>query len=244
MTLDGSPSRTGSTATYVGSVWVVARHRLVAQALAAALGRRVADVRVLLWDPEALREADVDADEDVLLIVDDVRSPAALAATRALLAQVPSRSLLMTELDRGYAWGGLLDAGVTDIIAEPESVERLAEVIEEVRAGSPVIPEDERSRLIEAWERHLAEEEELAERMATLSPRERMVLDSLASGRRPGDISVSWGVAESTVRTHIRSIRRKLAVDSQLRAVLVAHRLSARAARASPGLPSPRRSQE
>ena len=123
-------------------------------------------------------------------------------------------------------------------------MEQLAEVIEQVRTGVPVIEEHERSRFVEAWERHLAEDEELATRMATLSPRERMVLDCLASGRRPGDISEMWGVAESTVRTHIRSIRRKLDVDSQLRAVIAMHRVNARVPRPSPGVPTPRRSQE
>ena len=65
-------------------------------------------------------------------------------------------------------------------------------------------------------------------------------------------------MTQSTVRTHIRSVRRKLGVDSQLRAVVILHRLGPRLGEAQPppgrrtapgtgtvpGMPTPRPSQD
>ena len=60
-----------------------------------------------------------------------------------------------------------------------------------------------------------------------------------------GDIVADLGVAETTVRSHIRSIRRKLEVGSQLAAVAVVHRLGGGVLgtidRPRPSLPTPRR---
>lgn len=233
-----------TTTACVGSVWVMARHLLVSQALSAALGRGVADVRALAWGSDALRGADIEPTEDVLLVVDPLDSPASIASVRTLLAGVSFRALVMTTLRKGPAWGALIAAGVTELIPEPESVGELSVILEQVCAGEPVMSEEERETLREHWDRHVAEEEELLDRMAELSPRERMVLQSLASGRRSSEIAATLGVAQSTVRTHIRSIRRKLDVDSQLRAVLVAHRLEARIPPSTVEVPTPRRPEE
>lgn len=242
----------------VGTVWVVARHLLVAQALTAALDLRMNQVRAVPWGGEGLRGLDVDAEQDVLLVVDDVDSPSAAEALRGLLASAPARTIVMTGLAKGPAWGGLLLAGATEVISQVPSIDDLAGVVAKVCAGEPVMPEHERAALCEDYQRHVAEEQELVERLNTLSPREMVVLQMLASGRRSAEIGEELGVTQSTVRTHIRSVRRKLGVDSQLRAVVILHRLGSRLADAGSrdgrrgaaavgqvaDVPSPRTSQD
>jgi DNA-binding NarL/FixJ family response regulator len=228
----------------VGTVWVVARHLLVAQALTAALDMRMTRVRAVPWAREGLRTLDVDADQDVLLVVDDLDSPTAAEALRALLASAPARTVVMTGLAKGPAWGGLLLAGATEVISQAPSIDDLAGVVAKVCAGEPVMPDEERTALCQSYEKHLAEEQELIERLRTLSPREMLVLQMLASGRRSAEIGEELGVTQSTVRTHIRSVRRKLGVDSQLRAVVILHRLGSRLQASAPDMPHPRPAQE
>ena len=62
------------------------------------------------------------------------------------------------------------------------------------------------------------------ERLARLTPRERVVLDGLADGFRIHDIAAADVVSEATVRTQVKSILSKLEVRSQLAAVLLLHR--------------------
>jgi DNA-binding CsgD family transcriptional regulator len=58
-----------------------------------------------------------------------------------------------------------------------------------------------------------------------LSPRQDEILGLLCEGIRPRAIALHLGLAETTVRNHIRSILRKLGCHSQLEAVAVARRL-------------------
>jgi DNA-binding CsgD family transcriptional regulator len=59
--------------------------------------------------------------------------------------------------------------------------------------------------------------------LVSLTPAERRVLHLMMRGRSAADIVVELGVSLSTVRTHIRSILRKLHVSSQLTAVAIAN---------------------
>jgi DNA-binding NarL/FixJ family response regulator len=58
-----------------------------------------------------------------------------------------------------------------------------------------------------------------------LSTRQNEVLELLAEGVPAREIATRLGLAEATVRNHIRLILRKLGCHSQLEAVAVAFRL-------------------
>ncbi len=58
-----------------------------------------------------------------------------------------------------------------------------------------------------------------------LSTRQNEVLELLAEGVPAREIAARLGLAEATVRNHIRLILRKLGCHSQLEAVAVAFRL-------------------
>lgn len=64
----------------------------------------------------------------------------------------------------------------------------------------------------------------MRERLDTLTRREREVLTDLMQGASIRDIARSSAVAESTVRTQVKSIFAKLRVNSQIAAVGLAHR--------------------
>lgn len=62
-------------------------------------------------------------------------------------------------------------------------------------------------------------------RPAILSARQRQVLSLLAEGVPAREIATRLGLAEATIRNHIRLVLRKLDCHSQLEAVAVAYRL-------------------
>lgn len=61
---------------------------------------------------------------------------------------------------------------------------------------------------------------------AVLSRRQQEVLELLASGIPAREIAALLGLAETTVRNHIRHLLQKLDCHSQLEAVAVAYRLN------------------
>ena len=105
------------TSARVGTVWVVARHLLVAQALTAALQRRLPHVKVAAWDRERLSRAAVDRSRDLVLVTDELATLSALEEVGELLAGAPARTVVMTALPKGYAWGALLAAGASEVTA-------------------------------------------------------------------------------------------------------------------------------
>lgn len=52
--------------------------------------------------------------------------------------------------------------------------------------------------------------------MAKLTSRERDVVDKFAEGKRPDDVAESLSISPHTVRSHLKSIYRKLEVNSQV----------------------------
>jgi len=60
--------------------------------------------------------------------------------------------------------------------------------------------------------------------IASLTPRERDVLDGLVAGESAKDIAARLGIALPTVRTQLRSVYRKLDVNNARAAIVVAVR--------------------
>jgi len=91
------------------------------------------------------------------------------------------------------------------------------------RAGADVfLPKDDALRsVLDA----IRGTEPSAEALPRLSPREREVLALLAAGRPATRIASELELSVHTVRDHLKSIRSKLGVQSQLDAVLAADRL-------------------
>jgi DNA-binding CsgD family transcriptional regulator len=99
---------------------------------------------------------------------------------------------------------------------------------------------DERRELVREWVDWVARATDFQARLQSLSRRERTVLDLLAAGTRVSEVAAQLGVAEGTVRSQVKSLRRKLGVDSQIAAVAAVN-LYAEDVAAIEVLPSPPR---
>lgn len=123
--------------------------------------------------------------------------------------------------DRGLA--ECLEAGAIFVIDKAEPIDSILGAISLAAARASTRTGDTAARLQHLAAARTAESTRLMA-FENLTPRESSTLAALCAGESPQDIASSSFVALSTVRTHIKSVLRKLEVNSQLEAVAFAHR--------------------
>lgn len=117
--------------------------------------------------------------------------------------------------------GAALDAGAVSILHKGESLDQLCQNIRDVIDGHIVMRPARRNELLQQGRRRAA----LEAKLLSLSPREAEVLGALIEGMSAETIASKQFVAVGTIRSHIRSILRKVDVSSQLAAVAAARRV-------------------
>ena len=141
----------------------------------------------------------------------------ALPMIGALTASGIQVLVLTGSTDEGVH-GTALDAGAVSVLHKGESLDKLFQNIRDVVDGHMVMRPARRDELLQHGRRRSAIEAKLR----SLSPRETEVLGALIEGRSAETIASEQFVSLGTVRSHIRSILRKLGVTSQLAAVAAA----------------------
>lgn len=209
----------------MAQIALVDDHRLFSSALALALEAQGLDVAVprIITVPE-LYDWLVGTRPDILLLDRDL-GPAGNGEELIAPASASAISVvvLAARLDETIM-GRCLAQGAKTCI--PKSTP-LADVLATVMAlahGAYPDPAGERERLIEAWRRSDSDSTRSTpdRRFARLTPSEAAVLAQLIEGHRVKAIAAQQHVSRSTVRTHVRSIHRKLGVTGQLEAVALA----------------------
>lgn len=234
-------SSTAATASphAVMQVVVTSRLALVAQAVCAGLVGRGFEARVTGWNGGQVGLEDSSADQ-LLLVLDDLRSRSAVDAVAGAVSRWRGCTVLLTSRRPGAAWGAVFAAGAADIASSDASLDVLQQVLRRVTSGQTHTEPRRRAAMEQQWAEWLTEEEELQQKADRLSPREASVLARLAEGQRVRDIGTAQGVSEATVRSQVKSLRRKLGADSQLGAVAMARRIAHRLPDGVPSIPMPR----
>lgn len=237
---DAAPAR-------LATVWVLARQLMVSESVAGALTHQGDRARALDWAEVARHVVEMDPVADVVVLIDDLTTPGSMDDLADLVRLLPPRVVVLTAHPATHVWGGLFESGVHEVVSSAGSVSHLADVILTMAAGGVVTAEADRAVLRECWRRSITEEQALISRLARLSPGERRVLDLLAAGIAVAGIQQELGVSESTVRSQVKSLRRKVGVDSQIAAVAVLRRIRLSMRRRVPTpicVPGPRRPSE
>jgi DNA-binding NarL/FixJ family response regulator len=168
----------------------------------------------------AVREAGQLAPDVVLM---DVRMPGldGIAATRELLALAPSvRVVILTTFeDDDYIFGGLR-AGASGFLLKRTRPEELLEAIHTIAAGDSLLSPAVTRRVIDRMAQQPTPELGLTRGLDELTPREREVLELIARGLSNGEIAESLTVEESTIKTHVKRILRKLRLRDRVQAVI------------------------
>lgn len=113
-----------------------------------------------------------------------------------------------------------LAAGAAGFI--PKSMKRSAivDALHQIASGGIYLPEEIGDDPAESHE-----ETEILERIGTLTPQQRIVLNHLVHGRLNKQIAHDLGVSMTTVKAHVSAILQKMGVFSRTQAVIKANRV-------------------
>lgn len=144
---------------------------------------------------------------DVVLM--DLRMPdiSGVQATAIIRRNSPhARVIVLTTFDHDEDIYRALQVGAAGYLLKNVDSDRLLETIRAVHAGRYKLPADVAARL--------------AERLAApeLSPREGEVLELIVRGRSNKEIGSDLGVAENTVKNHVKVVLEKLGVQDRVQA--------------------------
>lgn len=154
------------------------------------------------------------------VVVMDINLPAmsGIECTRQLTQKLPDLPvLILTVYNQGDLIFDALRAGASGFLLKRSAAVELPHAINDVLAGGAPITAHAARQIVDLYRQSPQPAEPAVE---GLTDREREVLDHLARGSRNQEIAVSLGVTTTTVRTHLRSIFKKLHVRSRTEAVV------------------------
>jgi DNA-binding NarL/FixJ family response regulator len=160
------------------------------------------------------------------LVLMDVRMPDldGISATRELLAVSPEvRVVILTTFEEDDYIFGALSAGASGFLLKRTRPEELTAAIHTVAAGESLLSPSVTRRVIDRMAAQPPPNGSTGERLAELTPRERDVLELVARGLSNGEIAAALVVEESTVKTHVKRILRKLRLRDRVQAVIFAY---------------------
>ncbi|MBB5772200.1 DNA-binding NarL/FixJ family response regulator [Brevundimonas vesicularis] len=151
---------------------------------------------------------------DLLLLdlkLSDSEGMAGLAAVRAEQPTVPVAVVSASE--DAPVVRHALGLGAAGFIPKSSSLPQMVEAIAAILAGdswAPDVPEAD---------------DDLAGRVASLTPSQLRILEGLKAGRLNKQIAFDLGVSEATIKAHLTSVFRKLGVHNRTQAVILAKSL-------------------
>ena len=214
------------------SVWVVSDQILVAQAVQAGLVSRGFRARVLNLEvtgpvipPPRTPEEVAMVDAPVALLLDDLATPIELGRAQTLIRGTPGKWIVLTSVAPGALWGALLASGADVVTSSYTTLDQLVGLLDDLGHGGAGMDPRVRTDVLDRWARVREEQELLLVRMRSLTPRERTVLRLMYAGDNVRSIAVLLEVSEATVRSQVKSVLRKLEVNSQIAAIAAFRRL-------------------
>ena len=138
---------------------------------------------------------------------------------RALAAILPSAAfVVLTVHENTERVFGALQAGANGYLLKGSSMDVIVSGIQAAhRGGSPLSPEIA-GMVIRTFQKNSVKKPSIP--LPTLSPRERQILELLATGMVPKDAAAELRISYETVRDYLKQIYYKLHVRSRTEAVL------------------------
>jgi DNA-binding NarL/FixJ family response regulator len=163
----------------------------------------------------------------------DIRMPGTdgIEATRRITAAEPSvRVLVLTTFDLDEYAFGALQAGASGFLLKDVRPHELVAAVRTVASGDAVVSPRVTRRLLEEYAAQLPVNAAAGAgpgpdrypQLATLTEREREVLEVVAQGLSNTEIAASLFVSETTVKSHVGRILAKLGLRDRVQAVVFA----------------------
>jgi DNA-binding NarL/FixJ family response regulator len=161
-------------------------------------------------------------DPDVILM--DVRMPEldGVEATKRLVAAgTRARILVLTTFDLDEYIYASIRAGASGFLLKDVQPDELADAIRVVAAGNSLYGPAATQRLLDRF----AERNEPTQlrSLDALTDREHEILELLAHGLSNAEIAERLYLSETTVKTHVSAVLRKLGVRDRVQAVIAAY---------------------
>jgi len=201
-------------------VMIVEDHQIVTEGLVALLNGQP-DIEVV-GSAGSVAESVPRAKElapDVLLL--DFRLPdgtGAEAAARIREDRPDMKLIFLSRDDSDSARMAAVEAGASAFLHKSRAATDVVAAIRVVAGGGSLITPRTIATL-------LGRRRKVTAQLSTLTARERAVLRLVAAGVPSREIATQLGISYTTVRTHIRSLGRKLDVHSKLEAIAKAREL-------------------
>ncbi len=164
---------------------------------------------------------------DVVLM--DLRMPEmdGVEATRQIFSparqarrSTPVRVIVLTTFNLDDRAAAAIRYGASGFLLKDIAPPRLHDAIRTVHAGNAVVGPDDLVALLHHQPRV---EHQVPTAVAELTPKERAVFDAVARGRSNAEIAAELFASESTVKTHVGAVLRKLALRDRVQIVVFAY---------------------
>lgn len=207
-------------------VLIVDDHKVLTEALALALRMEGFENVAVAGDlsSDGVLEAAEKAKAEIVLLDLHLGGSGSGVALIAPLVAWGARVLILTAEQAPHLLAQCLEAGATGLFDKVQPFDHLAHLIRDAAEGRTVLEPAARDQLVGALRQHRTQETGRLQAFSRLTARENDVLRLLLDGRSADEIAAALSVSMSTVRGHIRLILQKLGVNSQLAAVVLAHR--------------------
>jgi DNA-binding NarL/FixJ family response regulator len=175
---------------------------------------------------EAVRLVDELAPDVVLM---DIRMPEmdgveatrqVFSPARAAKREKPVRVVVLTTFNLDDRAATAIRHGASGFLLKDTTPAMLHEAIRTVHAGNAVLAPEDLSTLLEGQFRA---RQPVPETFATLTEKERQVFSAVARGLSNTEIAGQVFASESTVKTHVGAILRKLDLRDRVQIVVFAH---------------------
>ena len=172
-----------------------------------------------------------DLNPNVVLMDLSIPAPGGIETTQKIRRELPATSVVVMAVDEDEeALFEAIKAGAAAFIVKDISPEDLVTVIRRASNGEFLINDKVfakpavASRVLKEFRELAVYGQEAQPIFAPLSPREVEILDNIAQGMTNKQVAYALSISEQTVKNHMSSILRKLAVNDRTQAVVYAMR--------------------